>query len=205
MGRSSLHQPLLASVTALLTPSDKKHRVHELLLKSTLTMLEVYILLLLLLLLHLFNSLFSRTTWVSRHQNGKTSLDLNEAKDDGIMGCNGIRSMDHVQTIYTLIQTDNHTNTLSLSFHRPDSVAMTLYCCSCLISKRTVLYHVAAAECSRRCNHCRGPAASFYSAMLCIRGTSHGPVAVCLSQVSVLLKQLNVGSHKQHHTIAQGL
>jgi len=34
-------------------------------------------------------------------------------------------------------------------------------------------------------------------------------VALCLSvrlsQVSVLVKQLNVGSHKQHHTIAQGL
>ena len=53
--------------------------------------------------------------------------------------------------------------------------------------------------------------ADFYSAMLCIRGTSHGPVSVCLSvclclsQVGVLLKRLNVGSHKQHHTIAQGL
>jgi len=47
----------------------------------------------------------------------------------------------------------------------------------------------------------------FYRAMLCIRGTSHGPVSVCkcLSQVGVLLKRLNVGSHKQHHTIAQGL
>ena len=43
----------------------------------------------------------------------------------------------------------------------------------------------------------------FYRAMLCIRGTSHGPVSVCLSQVGVLLKRLNVGSHKQHHTIAQ--
>jgi len=29
--------------------------------------------------------------------------------------------------------------------------------------------------------------------------------SVCPSQVSVLLKRLNVGSHKQHHTIAQGL
>ena len=28
---------------------------------------------------------------------------------------------------------------------------------------------------------------------------------VCLSQVGVLLKRLNGGSHKQHHTIAQGL
>ena len=26
---------------------------------------------------------------------------------------------------------------------------------------------------------------------------------VCLSQVGVLLKRLNVGSHKQHHTIAR--
>jgi len=38
-----------------------------------------------------------------------------------------------------------------------------------------------------------------------MRGTSHGPVSVCLSQVGVLLKRLNVGSHKQHRTIAQGL
>jgi len=48
----------------------------------------------------------------------------------------------------------------------------------------------------------------FYRAMLCIRGTSHGPVSVCPpvclsvclsirpSQVGVLLKRLNVGSHK---------
>ena len=45
--------------------------------------------------------------------------------------------------------------------------------------------------------------------MPCIRGTSQGPVSVRLSvrpsQVGVLLKRLNVGSHKQHHTIAQGL
>ena len=33
-----------------------------------------------LLLRHLFNGLFARTTWVSRYQNGKTSLDINEAK-----------------------------------------------------------------------------------------------------------------------------
>jgi len=51
----------------------------------------------------------------------------------------------------------------------------------------------------------------FYCAMLCIRGTSHRPVSVrlsvsvsvCLSQVGVLLKRLNTGSHKQHHTIIQ--
>ena len=43
--------------------------------------------------------------------------------------------------------------------------------------------------------------------MLCIRGISHGPlsVCVCLTQVGVLLKRLNVGSNKQNRTIAQGL
>ena len=49
------------------------------------------------------------------------------------------------------------------------------------------------------------PRLFFYRAMLCIRGTSHGPVSVrlsvCLSvrpsQAGVLLKRQNVGSHKQ--------
>jgi len=44
----------------------------------------------LLLLLHPFNSYFSRTTWVSWYQKGKTSLDLNKAKDDRVSGCSGI-------------------------------------------------------------------------------------------------------------------
>jgi len=46
--------------------------------------------LLLLLLLHLFNGLFFRATWVSRYQKGKTSPDLSEARDDGVLGCSGI-------------------------------------------------------------------------------------------------------------------
>ena len=33
---------------------------------------------------------FSRTTWVSRYQKGKTSLDLNETRDYGVLGCSGI-------------------------------------------------------------------------------------------------------------------
>ena len=37
-----------------------------------------------------FNDLFFRTTRVSRCQKGKTSLDLNEARDDGVLGCIGI-------------------------------------------------------------------------------------------------------------------
>jgi len=32
---------------------------------------------------HPFNGLFFRTTWLSRHQKGKTNLDFNEATNDG--------------------------------------------------------------------------------------------------------------------------
>jgi len=41
-------------------------------------------------LLHPFNGLFSRRTWASRHKKGKTSLDLNETRDDGVLECCGI-------------------------------------------------------------------------------------------------------------------
>ena len=41
-------------------------------------------------LLHSFNGLFSRTAWVSWYEIGETSLDLNEARDDGVLGCSGI-------------------------------------------------------------------------------------------------------------------
>jgi len=66
----------------------------------------------------LFNSLFSRTAWVSWYQKGKASLDLNEARDDGVLGWQWHR-LDHMQTICTSLQTDNHTNTLS---HSADSM-----------------------------------------------------------------------------------
>ena len=45
---------------------------------------------LLLLLPHPFNGLLSQTTWVSRYQTGKISLDLNEARYNGVLGCSGI-------------------------------------------------------------------------------------------------------------------
>ena len=59
-------------------------------------------LLLLLLLLppHPFNSLISRITWVRWYQKGKTSLDLNKAGDDGVLGWQWHR-LDHMQTICT--------------------------------------------------------------------------------------------------------
>jgi len=63
----------------------------------------------LLRLLHRFNGFYSRTTWVSWYKKGKTSLDLNEARDNG--GWWGqLHQLDHVQTIYTSLQTDKHTN-----------------------------------------------------------------------------------------------
>jgi len=61
----------------------------------------------------LFNGLFSRTTWVSQYQKGKKSLDLNEARDYGVQGWQW-HQLDHMQTICTSLQTDNHTNTSSL-------------------------------------------------------------------------------------------
>jgi len=76
---------------------------------------------LLLLLLHRFNGLFSRTTWVSRYHKGKISVDLSETRDDGALGCSGL---DDMQTIRTSLQTDNHINTSkkSLNFYRPDAL-----------------------------------------------------------------------------------
>ena len=40
--------------------------------------------------LHLFNELYSRTTWVSQYQKGKTSLHLNEARGGGVWDGSGI-------------------------------------------------------------------------------------------------------------------
>ena len=61
------------------------------------------------------NSLFSRITWVSQYQKGKTSLDINDARDDGVWGWQW-HQLDHMETICTSLQTDNHTN--SSSFFR---------------------------------------------------------------------------------------
>jgi len=68
---------------------------------------------------HPFNGLLSRTTWVSWYQKGKSSLDLNEARDVGIFGWQW-NKLGHMQTICTSLQTDNHINTytLSLNFYR---------------------------------------------------------------------------------------
>jgi len=71
--------------------------------------------------LHPFNGLFSRTTWASRYQKGKTSLDLNETRDNRVLGWQW-HQLDRMQTICTTIQIDNHTNTSKLNFYRPDAL-----------------------------------------------------------------------------------
>jgi len=70
--------------------------------------------------LHPFNGLFSRTTWVSLYQKDKTSMVLNEARDDGVFGWQW-HQLDHMQTICISLQVVNHINTSSLNFYRPDT------------------------------------------------------------------------------------
>ena len=48
-----------------------------------------------------FNGLFSRTACVSRYQIGKTSVDLNEARDGGVLGCSCISWTIILQTMCT--------------------------------------------------------------------------------------------------------
>jgi len=48
-------------------------------------------------------------------------MDLNEARDDGVLGWQW-HQVDHMQTICTSLQTDNHTNTSSLDFYRPGAL-----------------------------------------------------------------------------------
>jgi len=76
---------------------------------------------LLLLVLHPFSGLFPRITLVRQCQKSKASLDLNEATDDGVLGWQW-HQLDHMQSICTSLQTDNHTNTSSLHFYRPDAL-----------------------------------------------------------------------------------
>ena len=155
-----------------------------------------------LLLLHHF----STTTSLSQYQRGKASLDLNEARDDGVWGWKW-HQLDHTQIIFTSLQTDNHTQHPVSQFLQ---AAWSSYTAQPTVWKHwrhrnhlSSKFQQIVFACSLR------PSLDFYRAMLCIRGTSHGlvsvSVCVCLSQVGVLLKRLNVGSQKQHHTIAQGL
>ena len=56
---------------------------------------------------HPSNGLFPRATWVSRHQKGSTNLDLNEEE----MMAWQWHQLDHMQIIFTSLQTANHAST----------------------------------------------------------------------------------------------
>jgi len=72
-----------------------------------------------LTLLHPFNGLFSRTTWVSQHQKGKPFWILLEQETMGWQW----HELDHMQIICTSLQTDNHVSTSPLEFfYRPDAL-----------------------------------------------------------------------------------
>ena len=61
--------------------------------------------------LQLFNGLFSRTTWVSRYQKGKTNLDFTGARDSEWQW----HQLSYMQ-VCTSLQTDNHSSTPPLCF-----------------------------------------------------------------------------------------
>ena len=69
------------------------------------------------ILLQPFNGLFSRTTWVSRYQKGKTNLDFTGARDSEWQW----HQLSHMQ-VCTSLQTDNHASTPPLCFYRPDAL-----------------------------------------------------------------------------------
>jgi len=66
----------------------------------------------------MFNGLFSRTTWVSRHQKGKPFWILLKQE---MMGWQW-HQLDHMQIICTTLQTDDHASTPSLNFYGPDAL-----------------------------------------------------------------------------------
>jgi len=67
---------------------------------------------------HPFNGSFSGTTWVSRYQKGKTSLDFTEARDSEWQW----HPLGQMQ-VCTSLQTDNHASTQPISvFYRPDAL-----------------------------------------------------------------------------------
>ena len=81
------------------------------LIEKHVSITSVHVLLLLLLLLQPFNGFFSRTTWVSRYQKGKTNLDFTGARDSEWQW----HQLGHMP-VCTSLQTDNHANTPPLVF-----------------------------------------------------------------------------------------
>jgi len=101
----------------------------------------------LLLLLHAFNGLSSRTTWVRRHQKGKPFWILLKQE---MMGWQ-CHQLDHMQIICTLLQTDNYASTPPLSFYRRDATVLKAHKFS--ITKWRTLHQddIAYSSCSEWC------------------------------------------------------
>ena len=85
---------------------------------------RMYVCKLLWLLIHLFNGLFARTTWVSQYQKDKNQSGFKWEKRWWGLEMQW-HQLDHMQTVRTSLQIDNHTNTSPLNFYRsvalPDS------------------------------------------------------------------------------------
>jgi len=123
---------------------------------------------------------------VSQYQYGKTSLDLDQAGDDGVWGCCGIS--------WTICKQS-----------APRSRQITTLTPHYSIITGQMLLLTPNQQCQttegKECNKCNknnndkkeykhfNPIVSFdfrgfYRAMLCIRGTSHGPVSVSVCHKS---------------------
>jgi len=103
--------------------------------------------------LHPFNSFSSRTTWVSRYQKCKTSLYLNEARDDRVWDT--VASAGPMLTICTSLQIDNHTNTSSLNLY----IGRMLFVTSSQQCQRTedMCVHLTVRKCHSHATHSHRP------------------------------------------------
>jgi len=59
--------------------------------------------------------------------------------------------------------------------------------------------------CTHLSYYCASAAVEVYAIVMRLSVCPLVRLSICLSQISVLLKWLNIGTRKQHHTIAQGL
>jgi len=87
-----------------------------------LTVLSHYLRKVTLLLLLPFNSLFSRRAWVSQYQKDKTSLDLNEVRDGGVLECSSISWTICKQSAHLAPDRYPHQHPITQFFYRPDAL-----------------------------------------------------------------------------------
>jgi len=69
----------------------------------------------------MLNNFFFRENLSMALPERQNNSGINAVKDDGLWGWQW-HQLDYMQTICTSLQTENHTNTSSLNFHRPDAL-----------------------------------------------------------------------------------